>query len=164
MIIIDKKVILYFEPKNNKSSVPVIDDLTIKMFNAFKAYNATGIVNNKYQFIQGISTMGTHECICGERSHAKDYLIENDYIVNSLCVHYLALHRDEVSQEDIDKVNSLTSSTKLDEIDKEKLMYMICDTIGLEEEKDKNSDLDESTVFENDDIFRKYFTPYTKSK
>lgn len=138
MIIIDNKVVLYFEPRNKKSDQPIIDELTIKMFNSFKSYVSKGSVNfnrnprtnigtiyNENPFSENIGTMGIHECICGEESSTFDYLLEDGYITNSLCVHYLAYHRDAVSEEDINKVKNMSSSPILDENDRPMLMSMI---------------------------------------
>ena len=155
MRIIDSKVILYFEPKNNKSTEPIIDELTIKMFNALNnAFKNTaetaGIIGRNNKFQKGISTMGTHECVCGVHSHACDYLLEGGYMTNSLCVHYLAYHRDEVTQDDINKINDLNASTVLSENDSNKLMYMIDDWISkLDGEIDLSIEINQEIIDES---------------
>lgn len=125
MIINNDKVILYMEPENNKSEEPIIDALTVKMFYVLKRN-----LNNNCIFLNGVIkkgwfTKGYHWCECGKRSTSCDYVLENGQVVNYLCVHYLAYHRDEVSEEDIEKVNKLSGSELLKTEDEEKFKNII---------------------------------------
>ncbi len=52
-------------------------------------------------FREGVATKGWHTCICRATSTNVDYLISPNVATNSLCVHYLQCHRDEVSAEDM---------------------------------------------------------------
>ena len=51
--------------------------------------------------------MGVHQCICGAKSHSRDYLLPNGYVTNSLAVHYLEFHRDEVSDVELAKIDQM---------------------------------------------------------
>jgi len=88
-----KKVgILYIEPKQQRSSKPVIDEITKKMTWLWR-----------HQEESGIMYFGTHGCICGAESSSNDHLLplkNSKYMLtNSLCVHYVAYHREEIPSE-----------------------------------------------------------------
>jgi hypothetical protein len=93
--------LLFMEPSTLAEKVPLIDALTRKMTAAFK--RAT---------VMPIRYRGVHTCVCGAHSDNCNYriiqLFGQDYITNSLCVHYLARHRNEVPQHDLEIVNSLS--------------------------------------------------------
>jgi len=131
MIIKDDIALLYIEPQNDRSNEPIIDHLTIKMFNLLitswenPVNRGTLMGNNKArQFVSGIGTMGHHNCRCGAASECYDYLLNGTLVTNTLCVHYLAYHRDEVPQSEINKLEKLDSSTKLEE-NSEKLFHKL---------------------------------------
>lgn len=109
MISTSPKMLLYIEPQQLKSDTPIIDDLTTKMAAAFTGYKSG--VGYDGQFTEGVGTLGWHTCACGARSSSKDYLLPNGYITNSLCLHYLAWHRNEVPQSELDKVASLPNES-----------------------------------------------------
>src|SRR5512143_682780 len=50
---------------------------------------------------------GVHQCICGALSACYDYTLRSGEITNTLCVHYLALHRSEVPPEQLARVAAL---------------------------------------------------------
>ena len=77
------------------------------------------------KFVPNISTKGVHECICGAESDPCDYELEDGFITNSLCVHYLAYHRSEIPQSELDKIINLKSDDKLDESLRGKLNTML---------------------------------------
>ena len=87
--------ILYLKPHNKASCQPVIDRYTKMMTAAFRK----GVVGRR--------TNGHHECICGVHSHNADYLLTNGVLTNSLCIHYLTVHRDEVPVDVLQKVAAL---------------------------------------------------------
>ena len=89
-------MLLYIEPSENVSEVPVIDAATRKMTAAF--HRAT----------PGIAYRGYHTCRCGANSSNCDYTLADGTQTNSLCIHYLALHRHEVPASQVQKVLSLT--------------------------------------------------------
>ena len=88
------KAILMIEPANKPSLTPVIDDLTLKC--VYIVRHATD--RRKYR--------GFHKCSCGARS-SNERLVFDNKLTNSLCAHYMAYHRGEVPQEEIDYINSL---------------------------------------------------------
>jgi hypothetical protein len=99
--------ILYVEPSRDISLKPVIDELTRKMTAALRQSQSGTFNPASQQFRVGSGFRGTHECACGVRSSNCDYRLPNGEITNSLCVHYLAWHRDELSPEQLDKVAAL---------------------------------------------------------
>lgn len=88
---------------------PLNDDLTRGMQALLdKSKDETGVYFKKTsEFKQCMLTKGWHECICGATSTNVDYLVASDVATNSLCVHYLQCHRDEVSAEDLALVRKL---------------------------------------------------------
>jgi len=86
---------LYINPSAQTSEEPVIDELTMKMTAAFR--RAT----------KGTQWRGWHTCRCGAHSHSCDYILPNGEQTNSLCIHYLAWHRGEVPQSELDVVAAL---------------------------------------------------------
>ena len=116
MLINNNKVILFIEPKNCSKN-PIIDELTIKMFNAMGDHLIKGVVNHKGDFIKGLKTMGLHECICGKVSRSYDILLDSGQATNFLSAHYLAFHRDEVPEEELQKVRNLQSSNVINPTD-----------------------------------------------
>jgi len=53
---------------------------------------------------KGLSWRGVHRCFCGELSDNVDHITLNGLKTNSLLVHYVEFHRDEVPQSEIDKL------------------------------------------------------------
>jgi hypothetical protein len=84
--------VLYIEPEQLPSQEPVIDELTRGMAAAFR--KAT----------KGEHYRGFHVCECGAHSASCDYTLPGGALTNSLCVHYLAYHRAEVSRAQLAKV------------------------------------------------------------
>jgi len=96
------------------------------MFNIFKANEENyGIVTEGGRFGKGILTLGLHECVCGAMSSSCDYMLNGKIVTNYLCVHYLAYHRSEVPEEELEKLAQLEGSEELLEEDKEKLNFML---------------------------------------
>jgi hypothetical protein len=94
---ISNEGILYIEPSKNVSQEPIIDELTKKMTAAFRLAK------------RGPGYRGWHTCACGAHSSNCDHTLPNGEKTNSLCVHYLAYHRDEVSVGQLEKVAALNS-------------------------------------------------------
>jgi len=91
------KGLMFVEPKDTHvSNEAVIDELTRKMTAAYRKAE-----------ISDIAYRGWHRCNCGAGSSNKDYYIGN-YVTNSLCIHYLAYHRNEVPELELAKVKALT--------------------------------------------------------
>jgi len=85
--------LLYIEPKNPPSSEPVLDDITGKVTAAWR-----------YRSFSDISFRGFHTHVCGGKninSDNRDHPIPGGLLTNSLAIHYIAFHRDEVPESDI---------------------------------------------------------------
>lgn len=106
MIDTSANMLLYVEPQGQRSAEPVVDDLTKKMTAAFQNHKS-GSAEQGGQFEEGAATMGHQTCACGAQSSVTDYLLESGFITNSLCIHYLAWHRNEIPKTELDKVASL---------------------------------------------------------
>lgn len=84
--------LLYVEDAGPAADEPCVDFLTRKMAGAFQQAKVF------------IRYMGTHACDCGVHCSGADYLLPDGSLTNSLCVHYLAHHRDRISAEDLARV------------------------------------------------------------
>lgn len=94
---ISENGILYIEPSRLTSAEPVIDELTKKMTSAFRLA------------LPGLGYRGWHTCACGAKSSNRDYKLPNGEMTNSLCVHYLAYHRDGVPKTQLEKISTFTT-------------------------------------------------------
>lgn len=77
---------LFIEPQQPPSDQPVIDDATRKMAGAYRRSQPS-----RYE------SCGFHSCSCGAISDHVNHVLPDGTLTNSLCVHYLAYHRHEVS-------------------------------------------------------------------
>ncbi len=93
--------ILFITPKSNASQDPVIDEATKKMTAAVRK-SKLGRLYRRPDEIRGI-----HNCVCGIMSAPCDYILPDGARTNSLCVHYLAYHHDEVPKKEMEKVLNL---------------------------------------------------------
>lgn len=94
MIILDDSAILMIEPKSKKSEMPVIDELTVKMKDVLRRAK------------KGRRFKGVHRCICGKMSGSQELFVGGK-LTNSLAVHYLKWHRDDVPESELEKVRNL---------------------------------------------------------
>lgn len=83
--------LLMIEPLNKGSENPIIDDYTCLATYALRLQ------------IMGQAYRGFHVCKCGAHSDNRDRTY-NGIETNSLIVHYVAMHRDEVPQAELDKL------------------------------------------------------------
>ena len=90
--------LLYIEPSSPGTEKPLVDTLTRKMAAALRASKPDDIVY-----------CGIHECICGALSECYDFVLPSGAKTNSLCVHSLAHHRDEVPAAELERVACLDS-------------------------------------------------------
>lgn len=114
---VNDNLLLYIEPKNPPSKKPVIDIITCTMVDAFRRAKS-GVANymndeGPYEFMEGVGYKGTHTCSCNVRSSNRDYLLPHGEMTNSLAVHYLAYHRDEISEEQLERVDTLSDDASL---------------------------------------------------
>lgn len=91
--------ILMVEPSATITPTPLIDELTRKMTAAWRQCRDS---EHGYR--------GFHVCTCGVFSDNKDHWVGNGngLLTNSLCIHYLAFHREDIPQDELDKVCALT--------------------------------------------------------
>ena len=103
--------LLFIEPQEKSSETPLIDEATRKMTAAIRKAEESGcmgVMNADGFFAFGVSTRGFHVCSCGKaHSGSHDYILANRTATNSMCVHYLAYHRSEVPQDQLNKVLAL---------------------------------------------------------
>lgn len=87
------------EPSKKVSSSPLIDEPTRKMTAAWRRRR-----DSDYSY------RGFHACACRAASDNKDHWVGpgEGLLTNSLCIHYLAFHREDVPLEELTKVQSLT--------------------------------------------------------
>jgi len=95
MIILDKPYLLFIEPQEIGHTV-IIDTLTRKMTALYKA----GLDKDHF--------FGWHQEICGYNSSCSNRSIKDEYITNSLCIHYMACHRPDIPYEQLKIIYELT--------------------------------------------------------
>ncbi len=87
--VIDPNGILMIEPTGVASVEPLIDSLTRRMAAAYREGSTS---EHGYR--------GVHRCVCGAISDNRDHYVM-DKLTNSLCVHYLAFHREEIPRAEL---------------------------------------------------------------
>lgn len=101
--------LLYVRPERwNIPEHPIIDDLTMRVAAILKHATPGGREHSYH---------GSHMCVCGAVSKSFDYLISwpplQGMLTNSLCVHYVAFHRDEVPEIEIERVRAVVIPEEL---------------------------------------------------
>lgn len=109
---VNPELLLFIEPEKKPSKKPVIDNLTKILAASFRkakvgAILKYSIIGEGYEFQEDNGWCGCHECSCGANSGARDYLLPNGEMTNGNCIHYLAYHRDEIPQEQLDRIADL---------------------------------------------------------
>lgn len=97
-VVTDPDGFLMIEPVNNlanRANVPLLDKVTMRVAAAWRRRETSDI-----------RWRGVHVCECGAVSYNGDYRI-NGRLTNSLCVHYVACHRDEIPPEEMRKIEAL---------------------------------------------------------
>jgi hypothetical protein len=94
---ISAKHLLFIEPLQPARSVPLVDQLTRRITAAYRS------AAQSWGFWCGV-----HVCSCGTHSTNRDYFLPNGDMTNSLCVHYLAYHREEVAAEQLARLAMLS--------------------------------------------------------
>lgn len=90
--------LLFIEPAQPASITPVLDAITRRICAAFRKSRPSD-----YAF------GGVHTCCCEANSSCTDHILPRGEVTNSLCVHYVAHHRDEIPRRDLILVESLDS-------------------------------------------------------
>ena len=93
MIDLSNGCLLMIEPTKS-ATIPVQDVWTRR---------ARGLVFEG-KLKQGKSWRGSHSCICGAASQSYEVITPQGRITNSLLVHYIECHRDEVPEEELIKL------------------------------------------------------------
>ncbi len=88
--------LLFIEPQNPPSAEPLLDAFTWKILNAWR-----GRTENDD------ASRGFHICSCGAISDNRTHTLKGGLVVNLLCVHYMAYHRDEVPASEMDKLKTI---------------------------------------------------------
>jgi hypothetical protein len=107
VIFLKRDHLLFIEPRRSPSAEPVVDEYTRRMAGAMLSASPQAAYR------------GIHHCRCGAASTNCDYIVRiaervagspwHGLLTNSLAVHYLALHRDEVPPGELAKVLTLTA-------------------------------------------------------
>lgn len=92
MIKTDDKHLLMIEPKGCRTE-PIEDRLTDL---ARTVYGMTRKSSIRYK--------GWHMCVCGEWSDNVDHILPDGVVTNSLMIHYIECHREEVPESEIEKL------------------------------------------------------------
>ncbi len=90
--------LLFIEPAQPVSPVPVVDRITRQLCAAFRKAR-----RSDYAYC------GIHECSCGAQSSCCDYHLPSGDLTNSLCVHYTAHHRPEIPPHQLAKIAAFAS-------------------------------------------------------
>jgi hypothetical protein len=84
---------MMIEPEND-ATLPMEDELTDKAKELWESRT------------EGVHSRGFHTCVCGETSDNIDWKI-NGVTTNSLLIHYVQCHRDEIPESEIVKLRML---------------------------------------------------------
>ena len=92
---IDHNLLLFIEPKQKRSKEPIIDNITKKMTASLRK---SKVINTSF---------GKHKEICGCISSCAERELRNGERTNTLAIHYCAFHRNEISKEQIKRIENL---------------------------------------------------------
>lgn len=95
MIILDDTHLMMIEPKRGSKSMPISDPYTIMAEELLKTATTE------------CPTRGWHRCKCGANSDNVSHVLPCGTITNSLLVHYVSEHRDEVPESEMNKLSKL---------------------------------------------------------
>jgi hypothetical protein len=87
---IDPTGVMMIEPIRPASDEPLVDYWT---YMAAMVYELTTPSAGGYR--------GVHQCVCGAQSDNKDHILPDGRIANSLMVHYVAFHRNDVPDSEL---------------------------------------------------------------
>jgi len=95
----------------HKVTGPNEDKVTQKMQQIFDSCAEDGKSRGAYEggsFTVNLGFMGVHHCVCGVRSDSQDVLMitpcGKKFATNTLCVHYLRDHREEITPGEMERV------------------------------------------------------------
>lgn len=111
MKISNPNALLYIHPAKEGSDEPIIDNLTKKILWATRNQIGKGVLLKSGNFELDMSTKGVHHCTgCNKKcplSQAQDILLPNKLVTNTLAVHYVAYHRDELTKEELALIEAI---------------------------------------------------------
>lgn len=94
MIILDDGYFMMIEPKQDCQE-PIYDDIT----SSAELLEKVLVQKNSYR--------GWHKANCGRQSDNHDWICPNGMITNSLMLHYITYHRNEVPESEIKKLERM---------------------------------------------------------
>lgn len=103
MIRLDARHLLFIAPRGLGTAEPLIDEYTRRMAGALRVARLAP---------RKLWKRGFHTCVCRMQSGHIDLFVattSGELVTNSLAVHYLAHHRDEVPAAELAKVLTLTA-------------------------------------------------------
>lgn len=108
MILDSPNILLFIEPRNSPRESDMAEfQWFVDLFNE----QAVAGVGSAYGFETSeqyrVAYLGIHQCSCGEWSSSQDYRLPNNMITNSLAIHYLQYHRDEIPKSEWFKLRQL---------------------------------------------------------
>ncbi|HEX5242037.1 MAG TPA: hypothetical protein VFW23_02160 [Tepidisphaeraceae bacterium] len=86
--------LLFIEPQEPPSELPVLDSITRKICAAFRQARQS-------DYAAG----GVHFCLCGAASSCCDHFLPDGTVTNFLCIHYVAHHREAVPPVELDRIS-----------------------------------------------------------
>ena len=98
------RYLLMIEPANPPSEFALRDEITEMFRPIFEA-----ALSNRPDWMDCYK--GFHECSCGVMSETFDIRLPSGHLTNSLAMHYLEFHRDEVPASEIAKIRALCHAT-----------------------------------------------------
>jgi hypothetical protein len=114
-VIISENTVFYINPEKDASSEPIIDEFTIKtsyVVNKIAGGSIGPIINGKSLFMEGMSPDSIR--VCPKCKHAPPFpwdipfsVEDKIFYTNPIANHYVAYHRSECSQRDLDIINNV---------------------------------------------------------
>src|SRR5437588_5193866 len=86
--------LLYIEPMRSPKESAMAEFEWLKVL--FKQHTEGGYLDSNGRFSLNQRCLEIHECSCGVWSSSGDYRFPNHMVTNSLCLHYLQYHREEI--------------------------------------------------------------------
>lgn len=121
MLLQNKKCLLFIHPSGKPSDTPIFDSIFLKLYYALHVLQTEIGVCDEEGFSLGTCTKGVHDCTgegCSSSSKSHDYKIHgtggNYLYTNSLSLHYLAYHREDVPQSELDKIQQILAEPPQD--------------------------------------------------
>jgi hypothetical protein len=102
-----ENALLFIEPSSKIKESDMSEYIWLVELFKYAKRGCGEIMNNEWTCDQ---YMGAHQCRCGKRSESRDFLFSNNMFTNSLCLHYLQWHRDEIPEIEFEKLKQLKNN------------------------------------------------------